>query len=200
MTPAAGRQVVVQRQTTEQERGLGRQGGAPEPRFLVVGKIVGAHGIRGELKVEVMTQDPHRFQWLDRVYLGLEDEEPVPWALEGYRLHKGRALLQLNDCRDRTTAETLQGLFVQVPLEEAISLQDGEYFEYQIIGLEAWAVTGERMGKVVEIIFTGANDVYVVHGPAPDRREILIPVIEGVVLEIDLDEGQVTVELPEGLI
>ena len=200
MMPAVHRQVAAQRQTTEQERGSGRQGRAPEPRFLVVGKIVGAHGIRGELKVELMTDDPHRFQWLDQVFLGLEDQEPVPRALAGYRLHKGRALLQLEDCRDRTTAQALRGQLVQVPLEDAISLEEDEYFEHQILGLEVWTVAGELLGEVVEIIFTGANDVYVVHGPDLDRREILIPVIEDVVLEIDLDEGRLTVELPEGLL
>jgi 16S rRNA processing protein RimM len=167
---------------------------------LVVGKIVGAHGIRGELKVELMTDDPHRFQWLDRVFLGLDDQEPVLRALAGYRLHKGRALLQLEDCRDRTTAQALRGQLVQVPLEEAISPEEGAYFEHQILGLEVWTVAGELLGEVVEIIFTGANDVYVVHGSDPDRREILIPVIEGVVLEIDLEGGRLTVELPEGLL
>jgi 16S rRNA processing protein RimM len=161
---------------------------------------VGAHGLRGELTIKLLTDDPHRFGRLERVFIGLEDTEPVPWSLEGYRLHKGRALLRLEGCDDRATAETLRGYLVQVPREEAIPLEEGEYFEHQILGLVVWTRAGERLGIVEEIIFTGANDVYVVRDSALDLREILIPAIEDVVLEVDLAAGRLVVDLPQGLV
>jgi 16S rRNA processing protein RimM len=167
---------------------------------LAVGLVVGAHGIRGELKVELLTDDPRRFGRLSRVYLGPEAAEPVPRPLKGYRLHKGRALLQIEGCNDRNSAETLRGYLVQVPIEEAISLNEGEYFEHQILGLEVWTASGECLGQIEEIIHTGANDVYVVGDVGPDRREILIPAIKDVVLEVSLEAGRLVVELPEGLI
>jgi 16S rRNA processing protein RimM len=133
------------------------------------------------------------------VLIGPQDQEPVPWVLERYRLHKGRALFKLEGCDDRNTADTFRGLFVQIPFEEAIPLQDEEYFEHQILGLAVWTASGEPLGWVAEIIYTGANDVYVVHSTEPEYREILIPAIEDVILEIDTDAAKIVVELPEGL-
>jgi 16S rRNA processing protein RimM len=88
---------------------------------------------------------------------------------------------------------------VQVPFAEAIPLEEGEYFEHQIIGLDVSTASGEHLGRVVEIIYTGANEVYVVQSTGADRRRILVPAIEGVVLEVDLEAGQLIVELPDGL-
>jgi 16S rRNA processing protein RimM len=93
----------------------------------------------------------------------------------------------------------MQGTLIQVPLAEAIPLQEGEYFEHQVLGLSAWTVEGENLGEVAEIIYTGANDVYVIRSPGPTRREILVPALEDVVLEIDLEARRMTVALPEGL-
>jgi 16S rRNA processing protein RimM len=167
---------------------------------LAVGLIVGAHGLRGELKVEILTDDPHRFGRLEQVYLGREGSEPQPWALASYRLHKGRALLQLQDCSDRDAAQALRGYLVQVPIDEAIPLDEDQYFEHQIEGLEVWTADGECIGTVDEIIHTGANEVYVVHEGGPGSREVLVPAIADVVLEVDLGAGRLVVELPAGLI
>jgi 16S rRNA processing protein RimM len=187
------------RQAPVKEQGSGEQGRASEPRFLAVGQVVGVHGVRGELKVEILTQDPHRFGRLERVFVGLEGQEPVVWPLEAYRLHKGRALLKLAHCNDRTTAETLRGCMIQVPFEEAIPLEEDEYYEHQILALDVWTVAGEHLGQVMDIIYTGANEVYVVRPADPARREILIPAIEDVVLEVNLEAGRLIVELPAGL-
>ena len=185
---------------TEKLQGSGEQRRASEPRFLVIGQVIGVHGVGGELKAQIVSEDPHRFDRLEHVYAGLEDSEPVPWMLERFRLHKGHALLKFAHCRDRDTAQTYRGYLLYVPIGEALPLEDGEYYEYQILDLDVWTVAGEHLGKVVEIIDTGANDVYVVHGAYPGHPEILIPAIESVVLEIDLESGRIVVELPEGLL
>lgn len=189
---------AAQGRKAEPNRGSGEQGRAPEPRFLIVGQVTGAHGVRGELKVNVLTDDPQRFGRLARVFLGREHEEPVPWLLEGFRLHKSRILLKLHGCDDRTAAEAFRHCLVQIPVEEALPLAEDEYYEHQILGLAVWTASGQHLGKLTEILYTGANEVYVVH--SPDQREILIPAIEEVVLEIDLEAGRLTVELPEGLL
>ncbi len=194
MNHAAGRLMA------EQGWGSGGQSRSPEPRYLTVGRVVGVHGVRGELKVEILTEDPRRFGLLDRVFVGLEGQEPMPWPMVGYRLHRGRVLLRLGGCDDRAAAETLRGHLIQVPMEEAIPLEEGEYFEHQILGLDVWTASGEYLGKVMEIIYTGANDVYVIHDTNASRREILIPAIADVVLEVDLEAGRLVVELPEGLL
>ncbi len=166
---------------------------------MAIGQVVGVHGVRGEVKVEILTEDPHRFGRLQRVFVGPDGQEPAPWPLEGYRLHQGRALLKLQGCDDRNRAETLRGFLVQVPLEEAIRLEEGEYYEHQILGLEVWTGTGEFLGQVVDILYTGANDVYVVRGSGPAGDELLLPAIADVIREVDLEAGRLVVELLDGL-
>ncbi len=138
------------------------------------------------------TDFPERFERLKMVYLG---EAATPFALESSRLHKEHVLLKLKGC-NRDMAEKLRGQWVQIPIEEAMPLGEDEYYVYQIIGLEVWTMMGEYLGQVSEVLFTGANDVYVVQG---ERGEILIPAVEDVVLEVDLADGRLTVNLPEGL-
>ena len=140
------------------------------------------------------TDFPERFKRLKRVYLG---EKVTPFVLEGSRLHKGNALLKLGGCDDRDAAEKLRGQLVQIPIEEAMPLGDDEYYVYQIVDLDVWTAEGEYLGRISEVLFTGANDVYVVQG---EKGEILIPAVEDVVLEVDLDGGRLTVQLMEGLI
>jgi len=141
-----------------------------------------------------MTDFPDRFALLRKVYLG---PKAVPFVLEGFRLHKGSALLKLEGCHDRAAVENLRGQLVQIPIEEAIPLEQDECYVHQIVGLTVWTMGGEYLGTVDEIISTGSNDVYVVRG---EGREILIPAIEDVVLEINLAQGRLVVELMEGLI
>jgi 16S rRNA processing protein RimM len=179
--------------------GSGEQTETPEPRFLAIGRVVNAHGIRGELKVEILTDDPQRFELLSDVWIGLDGEEPLSIPIQSYRLHKRHLLLKLEGCDSRNAADTYRGLLIQIPMEEALPLADDEYYEHQVIGLAVWTVSGEHLGQVDEIIFTGANDVYVVRSGDRPRHEILIPFLANVVLEIDLNAGRMVVELPEGL-
>jgi len=173
---------------------LGKADNRSGPRYLVIGRVARPWGIQGEVKAEIMTDFPDRFSLLRKIYLG---PEAVPFALEGFRLHNGAALLKLEGCHDRTIVEKLRGQLVQIPIEEAMPLEQDEYYEYQIVGLAVLTAGGECLGTVDEVISTGANDVYVVRG---EGREVLIPAIEDVVLEINLAQGRMVVELMEGLI
>lgn len=184
----------------EEAQGSGEQRRDSEPRFLVIGKVIGAHGIGGELKAQVTSEDPLRFGRMEQIYIGLDEHEPELRTIERFRLHKGHALLKLAGIGDRDAAASLRGQLLYVPFKDAIPLEEGEYYEFQILDLEVWTVSGEHLGKVVEIIETGANDVYVVRGTYPGHKEILIPAIESVVLEIDLESTRMVVELPEGLL
>ncbi len=172
-----------------------RSFGGAQDKFRTVGRIVKPHGIRGEVAVELLTDFPGRFALIERVYLNEDNPRPVP--LEGVRFHKGRALLKLAGYDDRTAVEVLRGETVLVPIEEAVPLDPGEYYQEDLIGLEVWTTDEERLGEVVDILETGANDVFVVHG---ERGEILLPAIGDVVQLIDLEEKRMIVKLLEGLI
>ena len=164
------------------------------PRFLVIGEVLRPQGLRGEVKVRVVTDFPERLRTLKLAYVG---PVPLPVAVEGIRFHQGFALLKLAGYEDRVAAESLRGALVQIPVEEATPLEDGEYYFYQIMGLTVWTTQGEYLGRVRDILITGANDVFLVRGP---RGEILLPAIEEVVRQVDLDRGRVTVNLLEGLV
>ncbi len=169
-----------------------------EPQFLVVARILRPHGVQGELRAEILTEDPERFGQLEQVYVGREGQPPVRLRLQRYRLRtdKGWVLLKLAGYDDRTQAGELRGALVQIPESQGLPLGEDEYYEHQILGLMAETAEGETLGCVTEILYTGANDVYVVSGAG---EELLIPALEDVVLEVDLVGGRLVVELPDGI-
>jgi 16S rRNA processing protein RimM len=174
-------------------RGSGKQR-VPEPRFLAIARVVKPWGVRGEIKLEVLTGFPDQIERLKRVYVG---SKAVPHDVAHFHWHSGELLLQLADVRDRNAAELLRGQLVQIPHEEAVPLKPGEYYEHQIIGLHVTTTEDEPLGQVVEVLATGANDVYVVQGP---RGQVLLPARVEVVRSIDLEAGTMTVTLLPGLI
>ena len=168
----------------------------PELRYLAIGKVIRAHGLRGEISVAVLTEFPERFEVTKRLYLG-DEFEATPYRLESYRWHKKNVLLTLSGIINRTQAEQLLGQFVQVPVEEAVPLPEGAYYLYQLIGLRVITTDGEQLGSVVDIIETGANDVYVVDH---EGQQILLPAIPDVVRSIDVSAGEIVVQVIDGLI
>ncbi len=183
--------------TKENRRRFGSSGlRRPELRYLAVGKVTRAHGLRGEISVTVLTEFPDRFATTEWVYLGNEFEAE-PYRLESYRWHKNNILLTLSGVTNRTQAEQLQGQFVQVPIEEAVPLPEGSYYLYQLLGLQVVTTEGEILGPIIDILETGANDVYVVD---TNGRKILLPAIPDVVQSIDMTEGQMVVHVIDGLI
>jgi len=166
------------------------------PRFIAIGRIIRAHGVRGEVAVEVLTDFPERFDTIEVVYLG-NAYEAKPWQVAAARWHKEHVLVTLHGCQDRTTAEGLRGLLLQVPVEEAMPLPEGEYYPHQLIGLRVLTLEGEDLGKISEVRFTTANEIYVVTGP---RGQILLPAIADVIELVDLAAGKMVVNLMEGLL
>jgi 16S rRNA processing protein RimM len=152
----------------------------PEAVYLAIGRIVGVHGVRGDLKMEIHTQHPERIPDLRRIYL---NDDPTPVRLRGARLHAGQALLSLESITDRDAAEALRGSVVRISGSQARPLEEGEFYHYQLIGLQAVTEEGIALGELQEIIEAGEVDVYVVRDAA--GKEHLFPALRDVVLEID---------------
>lgn len=165
--------------------------------FLAVGHIVGVHGLRGEVKLESYTDFPERFAPGERLRLG---DDLAEVEIASVRPHKKFLLIRFEGVTDRTTAEQLRGLWLFVAEEDAAELEEGTYWIHDLIGLEVWEESGARLGELVDVLVTGANDVYVVHGEQGAAREILLPAIPEVVLNVDLAAGVMTVRLLEGLL
>jgi 16S rRNA processing protein RimM len=166
-------------------------------RYLAVGRLVRAHGLHGEVSMTVLTDFPERFEVTRQFYLGNEFEA-TPYLLESYRWHKKNILLKLAGVTTRDQAEQLRNLYVQVPLEAAMPLPDGSFYLYELIGMTVLTTGGQTLGTIVEVLETGANDVYVVADAA--QRKILLPAIDEVVQSVDLEKRAVIVTLIDGLI
>ncbi len=165
----------------------------------MVGRVSRPHGVRGEVRVEIVTAYPERLAQRADFYLARPDSPDVVqrYPVEGLRLHRETLLLKLGGCDDRNEAEELRGMLVQIPTEEAVPLEEGEYYHFQIIGAAVETESGEALGRVVEVLETGANDVYIVRGP---RGELLVPAIESVVRELGLDAKRVVIRPLPGML
>jgi 16S rRNA processing protein RimM len=153
-----------------------------QPRYLAIGSIVGVHGIRGELKVLALTDYPERFRPGQRVFVG---REPTLTATEivAARPHHGAWLVKLASVADRNVAETFRDQYLLIPESEAMPLAPHENYVHDLLGITVVTDAGEPMGALKEVLFTAANDVYVIAGPT---GEILIPALRSVVLDVDL--------------
>lgn len=173
----------------------GSVGDHTEPRFLVIGQVAKPHGVRGDVRVVLHTDLPERYTWLEEIYIGEQDPQPVP--VEYARFHKNWVLLKLVGFDDRNAVESLRGQLLQVREDQAIPLEEGEYFLFQLIGMSVISEDGDLLGELVRVIETGANNVFVVQGP---QGEILIPDTAEVVRDIDFDKCQISVHLLPGLL
>jgi len=165
--------------------------------YMAVGMITSLHGLRGEVKVELHTDFPERFVAGGIVYLGEELEEVT---INSARPHQGQMLMQFRGFEDREAAESLRGLWIFIPDDEAVELEEDTYFVHDMIGLSVQTSDGQLLGTLSEVLFTGANDVYIVETAGEPRREILLPAIPEVVKKVDLEEGLLIVELLPGLL
>lgn len=171
-----------------------------EPKYLLLGEVLRPHGVRGELRLRILTDYPERIGQLKTVYLGVDadDPKPKPYHVEAMRMNREYGLLKLREISDRDQADRLRQLFVMVPLADAVPLDEGEFYLYQLIGLTVKLEDGDTLGTLTDVIETGANDVYVID--SPQYGEVLIPAIDDTILKTDVGAGELIVRLPEGLL
>jgi 16S rRNA processing protein RimM len=166
----------------------------PSPQWIAVGRITGAHGVKGEVAVLVLSQVAERFQPGARLFLDEDGSSPVRVAAA--RPHRQRLLVQFDEVGDRDRAESLQGSYLFVPANSAPSLPDGEYWTHDLIGCEVLTEGGRSLGHIREVIHTPANDVWVAEA---EDGEVLIPALKDVVETVDLSGRRVVVREIEGL-
>lgn len=160
---------------------------------IEIGKIVNTHGIRGEVKIQPWCDDPNIFDEL--THLIIDGKE---YGIERNRLHKNCQIVKLEGILDINAAELLRNKIVEVE-RDVFELPEGRYFVTDIVGLTVREENGRELGKVAEVIRTGSNDVYVL-SETFNGKQILIPVIDDVILETNIDGGYITVKLMPGLL
>lgn len=169
------------------------------PKYLILGEILRPHGVRGEVRMRIVTDYPERLHELKTVFLGKspDDKQITSAKLTHVRFHKDYALLTFKGYHNRNEADALRQQLVMVDLENAVPLEDGEYYLFQLVGLTVIA-DDEPIGVVKEVLQTGANDVYILQ--SEKHGEILIPAHEETIVKIDFDTEIITMKLPEGLL
>ncbi|MDZ4770142.1 MAG: ribosome maturation factor RimM [Chloroflexota bacterium] len=173
---------------------------AENPPYLLIGEILRPHGIRGELRMKLHTDYPERIARLEQVYLAPSVGSPqvTPYFVEGMRMNAPYGLLKLRGVEDRNGAERFRGLMVMVDFANAVPLEPGEFYLFQLIGVRVVTDEGVDLGTLREVLETGANDVYIIDSPT--YGELLIPVIAETILKTDMEARIVTVHLIDGLL
>lgn len=165
--------------------------------LLKVGVITSTHGIRGEVKVFPTTDDLQRFTYLKDCIL-VTGEERLPMEVEGCKFFKNQAILKFRGYDSIEAIEKYKKASLWVTRENAVPLEEGEFYIADIINAKVYEENGEEIGVLTEVMETGANDVYVVR--RQDGKEILIPAIPDCILDVDVDVPKVVVRLMKGML
>lgn len=165
--------------------------------MVVLGRITAPYGVKGWLRLHAFGDEPARWREMPEWWLGPRANEFAdwrPWALEAMRSHGAGWLVKLAGIDDRTAAERLRGHYVGAPREALPSTAADEYYWADLIGLAVFNARGEGLGRVVDLIETGAHAVLVVReGEGEELRERLLPFVAAVVSEVDRQSGVIRV-------
>jgi len=174
----------------------GGRGGDDPAEPILVGIVAKAHGIRGEVAVEPMTDTPGRFDGGRVLAAGLPSGASRTLKVATSRPFQDRWLVRFEGIETRSDAETLHGAELTIRRDQVEPLPEGHYYRFELVGLAAVTPEGLALGRVEELFATGSNDVAIVHGP---YGEILIPLNEAVLREVDLAGGRIVLAPPPGL-
>jgi 16S rRNA processing protein RimM len=165
---------------------------------LVVARIGRAHGIKGEVTVEVRTDEPE-LRLAPGAVLATDPASTGPLTIETGRVHSGRLLLRFAGVKDRTGAEALRNtlLIAEIDPEELPEGED-EYYDHQLMDLDVVTADGTEVGRITEISHLPSQDLFIVE--RPDGSEVMIPFVAEIVVEIDLEEQKAVISPPPGLI
>ena len=164
---------------------------------LQVGVISSTHGVRGEVKVFPTTDDVTRFRQLKKVYLDT-GREMLPLEIQNVKFFKQFAILKFKGIDNINDIEKYRGKSLMIDREDAVDLDEDEYFIADMIGMKVCTEDGSEFGTLKDVMETGANDVYIID--SLEHGEVLIPAIRECILDIDMDEERMTIHLMEGLV
>lgn len=164
---------------------------------ITIGEILRPKGLRGEVKVLPLTDIPDRFDSLAQVFIVLPNGEDLHEEIIDSRPHNGFEYVQFAHRTSREDAESLVGGLIQVPRSASPELPEDVYYRFEILDAEVFTDDGQRLGTVVDILETGAHDVYVV---CEGEREYLIPAHQEIVRQIDREHGRIVIHPLEGLL
>ena len=165
--------------------------------LVAIAKIVKTRGLRGEVVAELLTDFPERFENLESVIAVAPDGTRSELTIESFFFQKGRVVLKLAGYNSIEAAEELRGFEICIPEADAVELDEGEFFDWELQGCRVETVEGETIGEVTEVMRTGGTEILVVKGT---DKEYLVPFSETICVEVDVAGKLIKVDPPEGLL
>jgi 16S rRNA processing protein RimM len=167
---------------------------------LTVGRVLKAHGITGEVVVEIRTDDPEvRFAPGEVLRAKAPDDHQRDYVIEAVRAHGGRLLVRLEGVAGRDAADSLRGSLFVIDSEDLPPIDEPDtYYDHQLEGLRVRTTAGRDVGTVAEVLHTAAGELLAVH--RDDAGEVLVPFVSAIVTSVSLDSGIVEIDPPEGLL
>ena len=166
-------------------------------QLFQVGVITQTHGVRGEVKVFPTTDDAARFKKLKHVMLDT-GKETLPLEIESVKFFKQFVILKFKGFDNINDIERYKRCPLLIERENAVPLEEGEYFIADMIGMKVITDEGENFGILKDVMETGANDVYVIEHPS--EGEVLVPAIKECILDVDIENRQMKIHVMNGLI
>ena len=165
--------------------------------LVAIARIARPHGLRGEVSAEVLTDFPERFDGLENVVAVLPGDERRDLKIERFRFQNDRVLLKFFGIDRIEETESLRNAEICVTETEAVELDDGEFFDWELSGCTVETIDGETVGTVKELMRTGGTEVLVIDG---SDKEYLIPFAESICTEVDIEKKRIVIDPPEGLL
>lgn len=163
--------------------------------FLEVGKIINTHGLRGDVKVTAWTDTPEDFEDIPKVYIKRKTGDEI-LTVSKIKYQKNNLIIKFKEINDINEAEKYKGITIYADRDDLWELEDGVYYIADLIGLDVYDENG-KIGVIADVFNTGANDIYDVKREG--KKNLLLPVIDDVVRDIDLENKRITVHVMEGL-
>lgn len=164
--------------------------------LLIIGKVLKPHGVEGKLKVLNYTDSPDVFHYADQLYLKEGNGTMTPLHLKSVSSHKMNMILDVDEIENIERAEETRGCHILIDKAKLKKLPDGEYYQYELIGLDVISVSGKKFGKIKELISTGSNDVFIVR---EGKQEHLVPALKDIIKKIDFEKRQIIIEPIDGM-
>lgn len=165
--------------------------------LVAIAKTVKPRGLRGELVADLLTDFPERFDDLTQVFAVCADGKTIEIEIEKFWFQKNRIVLKFKNVDSIEAAESLRNCEICVPESEAVKLEEDEFFDWELEECQVETLEGEKLGKVRELMRTGAAEILVVKGA---KKEYLIPFAASVCIEVDVENKLIKIDAPEGLL
>jgi 16S rRNA processing protein RimM len=164
--------------------------------LVAVARVVRQRGLKGEMVAEILTDFPERFGLLETVLAVRPTGETFELKIEKFWFQSGRVILKFAGYDTIESSETLRNIEICIPESDAVELDEGEYFDWQLEGCVVETVDGQRIGEVRELMRTGGTELLVVQG----EKEYLIPFANSICIDVDIENRTIRIDPPDGLL